>query len=163
MKRMNHNPKHLASLIAAAALLCLPAADADAQAQLVYDSGTGTLTIDPNGLAAGISGYALELDGGAGFVFDTGQFSPVIPGSFAESTGTSLDEIGLAASLTSSASVGAVLPTGLTLTQLNDALITKEYETGLGGGVGDFAVVPEPSSIAALLLASGLLARRRRC
>ena len=161
MNRMTHSRRHLAALIAAAALPCLPATDADAQAQLVYDSGTGQLSIDPTVVPGGITGYVLQLDAGASFTFDPGNFTPVIPDSVVSTAfATDLGESGLSA-LSSPASLGEVLPTGLTLTQLDDALIFKDYNTGLGG-TGEFIVVPEPSSLATFLLISGLAARRRR-
>ena len=132
---------------------------------LVYDSATGEVTLDPDG--SSIIGYSLQ---NATNSFLPGNHTPILAGVTTALT-SQLEEAALAPG---SGSIGQVFPTGLDLAGLQSLLTVNQVSRSLGAPLVPFdlvvlnagPVVPEPSTwaLGALALA-GLVAgklRRRR-
>lgn len=152
-----------------AALLALSATTlAHAQnATLTYNAIDSGLSIDGRATPLGITGYSLELAPASGLSFDTGAFTSALDDGLIPDevfAAVLAEQVNLgSAGLTGSASLGTVLPTGLTLGELDSALFDRTYSSGLGaGGDFDLVVVPKPGAGALLLAGAGLVLRRRR-
>lgn len=132
---------------------------------LIYHADTGEVILDPDG-AGTIIGYSLENL--------TDSFLPgghtLILGGVSTSLTSELSEASFSA-LTTTASIGNVLPAGMDIAQLAGLLSVNQVSTTLGAPLLSFdlivvpAPVPEPSTYAMAamgLLGLGLIARRRR-
>lgn len=136
-------------------------------ATLTYNVNDGGLTLDGSTTPQGITGYSLELDPGSGLSFNTGAFTSalddgLIPDEIFDSVLAEQVNLG-ATGLAGSASIGPVLPAGLTLVELDSALSNRSYSSGLAaGGNFDLVVVPEPGAAGLLLVGAAMVLRRRR-
>jgi len=133
---------------------------------LVYFADTGEVVLDSE--STDIIGYVLENA--------TDSFLPANHTAILGGVGTSLTSITEEATLspfTGSASIGAIFPTGMDLTDLDLFLTNRSVSRTLGSPIVDFdlvvvsneAVVPEPSTYAmagAALAGLGICAWRRR-
>ena len=167
-----------------AALLALGSLAADSQAalitpyDLIYDAATGELVIDtfdcplivysiqgPDDTSVDdgfIQGNHTQIPGNAGF-----GGNPLI--AFTSLDGELSDTNRDIWNLTDPVSLGAVLPAGLTPTQLNDAITAAWYvnEFGQTGQPSSFinfnlVYVPEPGTVMLIAAGAGLLTHRRR-
>jgi hypothetical protein len=150
-------------------------------AELVYDTATGEVVLDPKGAGSLVS-YVLQTTELVGFeeqghqpggglwtrVFNSLD-DQIGATAFSAPLMVSATSVGATASseplMTSATSIGAILPIGLNATELAAFFTTAEYATVGDGGAFNLVVVPEPGSflLAALgLLGWILLARRRR-
>jgi len=129
---------------------------------LIYDSTTGEVILDPDGSA--IIGYSLKSAG----AFLAGGHTPIL-GGVATSLSTELAEAALS-SPGSAMSIGFVFPVGLDLAGLLALLTDNTVSTGLGAPLVPFDLVvvglavPEPSTFvcSAFGLVGMLMWMRRR-
>jgi hypothetical protein len=128
---------------------------------LLYDPLTGNLSIDPSeGTGGVLTGYVLQSND----QFIAANHQTHLGGNVTSIAGE-ISETNNSSTIMTTIDLGNVLPTGLTLTDLEMLLTTANYVGQSGSSVHelDLIVVPEPQSIALLVvgLLLALLLRQR--
>lgn len=163
--------------VAAIALLVSTAAQAQTY-DLIYNANDGSLTIETHDQLL----YVYSIFGpddtsiNDGFIQENHTQIPGNPGQFGDPLyaftsmdGELSDTNRTGWLLTDPASLGSVLPTGLTQPQLDDAISSAWYvnaygSTGAPSSFNNFNIVlvPEPTSLVLLVAGGTLICRRRR-
>ncbi len=131
-------------------------------ASLIYDINTGSVTLDGTMATGGtITNFVLEDSEGG--LLNTGSLVDPFGGIFLDASAcivASSDGSGIGLTMIG---LGLLLPSGLTLTQLQNYFNVATYVGTFDSGMQqfNFEVVPEPGSLL-LLLATGLLAGRNQ-
>ena len=136
----------------------------DGDVDLVYDPESGNVTLDANDAASGVVvSFVIGTDHDN---MDAANFDrPFI--DVGTNTDATAFQMGQTDPLNQGAGplvdLGNILPTGLDQQGLSDYLTLAQYASALGaGGELDLVVVPEPSSVALILMGLFGLALRRR-
>jgi hypothetical protein len=153
-------------LVCSLAVGALSAPISAAPATLTYDTDSGHITLDPANASGGfITNYVLQSGGGfieQNAVFPDGRdYSSQGVGALATDTEVSWTDIDYVNSVAPPAfdapfGIGAILPSGMTLDEVETFLTRRSYVGDLGTGEFDFQVVPEPALERATFLSSAI-------
>lgn len=130
---------------------------------LIYDPDTGELVLTTGD--EGLLAFALAGEGVFTSASDLGLLLELgLVDATTDLLGFVSTSLGAGVGLDpfSSLSLGALLPTGLDLDELNALFDELRFATASGGGSLALIAIPEPGTLALLTLAGGLVARRRR-